>query len=144
MTCCGRNSTTNSAVALYPVCCRVQTVSRDTPVSVRVCLCPRLRFILILFCFVLYWHVPRPLPFGRRPAPCSGRLPPRLVVRPFHYLFVLFVSDSFCFLVFYRSADPWGPFYFGIPFLGTLARDHGNWPSQVMEDIVAVAKTSDS
>ena len=40
---------------------------------------------------------------------------------------------AFCFLYFIALLTLGGPFYFGIPFLGTLACDHGNWPSQVLD-----------
>ena len=39
----------------------------------------------------------------------------------------------FCFLYFIALLTLVGPFYFGIPFLGMLACDHGNWPSQVLD-----------
>lgn len=41
-------------------------------------------------------------------------------------------SDSFVSCIL-SPADPWGPFYFGIPSRGMLACDHGSRPSQLLE-----------
>ena len=70
-----------------------------------------LLLLLVLFCFS-----PRIACRGERRAP----------------LFVLVLL----FLVFYRFIallTLGGPFCFGIPFLGMLACNHGNWPSQVLD-----------
>ena len=106
---------------------------------------PLFYFIFVLF----YWHVPPPLPLAIYLLH-TGKL---VVHGPtfIFYIFLLFFSFFFtshsaqrgaggsticsdsCFLYFIALLTLGGPFYFGIPFIGTLACDHGNWPSQVLD-----------